>query len=252
MSKPFTDLRHRVDMIEQRERAPRPTGTNVLHEARIERMRKQMEHLELGTPTPARLGTIVANQSVVAFSTFSFDGSYPTGGEAISPPSVPGTTQIIMPGARGYNFTHDTGNILAWDSAGGEVPDATDLSLVTNVPYLAVGTVASERLAFRARGDMLLASVEVEVAEEFTGDTTDYWTLTLVRRTPGGDRLELGDPLVLQSRSLAANTLVTMYLPDKPLLLNDADTIHVEVAETGTPAYLSDLVVWVDARRRTA
>lgn len=252
MSKPFKDLVQRVSMLEQTARLPRPTGRHVHAEKRTERLRQQVERLELGSPTPARLGTIVANQSIVAYSTFSFDGSYATGGEAISPPSVPGTATIIMPGFKGYNFEHSGSNIKAYDGAGTEVADTTDLSTLANVPYLTVGTVESERLAFRSRGDMLVSAVQVEISNDFTLDNTDYWTLTLVRRTSDGSRLELGEPLSLQSRSLAANTLVTMYSPDEPLRLNDSDTIHVEVVETGSPDYLGDLIVWVDARRRTA
>lgn len=254
MSEPFRDLKRRVEMIEAQLRAPQRTGRNVHNEARIERMRKQVERLEQIVPTPMSLGTIVANQTVVSYGTYSFDASYDTGGEAITLPSLPGTVRLIMPAQQGYTFKYDSGagTIIVYDALENEVGNATDLTTLANIPYLAIGQVDAERLVFRCREDMLLHRVEIEVGSAFSFDNSDYWTLTLVRRTSDGERVELGDPLSLQSRSLAADTLVTLYLPDEPLRLNDSDTIHVEIVETGTPAYLSDLVVWVDARRRTA
>lgn len=254
MSEPFRDLRRRVEQIEAVLRAPQRTGRNVHNEARIERMRKQVERLEQIVPTPMSLGTIVANQTVVSYGTFTFDASYDTGGEAFAEPPLPGTVDVLMPARLGYSFVYNSGTnkVLVYDALENEVGAATDLSVLANVPYLAIGQVDAERLVFRCREDMLLHGVEIEVGSAFALDNSNYWTLTLVRRTSVGERFELGDPLSLQSRSLAADTLVTLYLPDEPLRLNDSDTIHVEIVETGTPAYLSDFVVWVDARRRTA
>lgn len=254
MTSEFKRLRDEVDRIQAQLRAPQRTGRNVHNEARIERLRKQVERLEQIVPTPMSLGTIVANQTVVSYGSYSFDASYDTGGEAIDLSHMPGTVSLIMPGQQGYTFEYDSAanKIIVYDAIENEAGAATNLSVLADIPYLAIGQVDAERLVFRAREDMLLHGVEIEVGSAFSFDNSDYWTLTLVRRTSGGERVELGDPLSLQSRSLAADTLVTLYLPDEPLRLNDSDTIHVEIVETGTPAYLSDLVVWVDARRRTA
>ena len=254
MSKPFIDLKDRVAALEVVSRLPQRTGRNVHNDARIERLRKQVEELEKLVPTPARLGTIVANQVVTSSGTFSFDSAYPAGGESFPIPGMPGTVSVLMPGTQAHTFSYDSGSgkMVAYDAGGGEVGDGTDLSTFIDLPYIVTGTIEPERLAFRARESMLLHSVQVEVGADFTLNASNYWTLTLVKRTSSGERLELGTPLSLQSRSLAADTLVTMYLPDEPLPLDDYDTIHVEIAETGTPAYLGDLIVWVDARRRTA
>lgn len=82
--------------------------------------------------------------------TIAFDSSYPTGGEALDPSNIArlefasiqggGTTATGL----GYVFNWDTVNqkvVVVWGNAGTasvlpEVTNATDLSALTNVPFI--------------------------------------------------------------------------------------------------------------------
>ncbi len=83
--------------------------------------------------------------------TIAFDSSYPTGGEAITEEALGlvSAEMVIIPSFGGYTFTWDATNskvIAYWvdtttdGAALAQVADTTDLSALTAVPYLAIGT----------------------------------------------------------------------------------------------------------------
>jgi hypothetical protein len=74
----------------------------------------------------------------------AFDDSYPTGGEDFDPVKVPGIRPVfisISPRS-GYVFEYDETNkkILAYSTAATEVGNGTDLSTLTGVKVLVIGT----------------------------------------------------------------------------------------------------------------
>jgi hypothetical protein len=83
--------------------------------------------------------------------TFALDSSYPTGGEALDPSSIARVERLIAnPGgtaAQGFGYVFawnaDDQKVLVlygnYDAADGvliQVPDTTDLSALTNVPFV--------------------------------------------------------------------------------------------------------------------
>lgn len=100
------------------------------------------------SPLPIRIGG--TNYNIVV-STMAFDSSYPTDGEAVTANTLGMTTiksLIVLP-YNGYTFNAvDVGTngkgasfkIKAFGSTvGTEVSNATDLSSLTAVPYIAIG-----------------------------------------------------------------------------------------------------------------
>lgn len=93
------------------------------------------------------------DRNFIVYTTIAFDSSYPTGGEAVTSNAL-GLGTILMafsPGTTsGYVFQWDNANnkLLAYygdnnNAADGpliEVPAATDLSSLTAIPLIAIGT----------------------------------------------------------------------------------------------------------------
>lgn len=81
--------------------------------------------------------------------TIDFDSSYPTGGEAIDATANERLDVLIASSKSGYVFSWDAANqkLLAYyadydavaDGALIQVPDTTNLSTLTGVPFVAVG-----------------------------------------------------------------------------------------------------------------
>lgn len=80
----------------------------------------------------------------VVTGTLAFDSSYPTGGEAITPSTAFGLSEVhgvLFGNQGGYTFAYDYVNnkVLAYTTAGTEVVNATDLSALNNVKFIALG-----------------------------------------------------------------------------------------------------------------
>ena len=79
----------------------------------------------------------------VLFGTVDFDSSYPTGGETLDLSGYFDTVQFVLAEpTSGYVFEYDHTNLkLKAYTAGSEVSNATDLSAVTGVNFMAVGLI---------------------------------------------------------------------------------------------------------------
>ena len=74
----------------------------------------------------------------------AFDSSYPTGGEAITPSTEFGLSEVygvIFDNQLGYAFAYDyaSNKVLAYTTAGAQVANETNLSALNNVKFLAWG-----------------------------------------------------------------------------------------------------------------
>lgn len=85
----------------------------------------------------------VGMQLKVLTGTFDFDSSYPTGGEDfdVSAYFPKGVVAVLPMPKDGYTFEYDKDNkkIIAYSAADTEVTDATDLSALTAVSFIALG-----------------------------------------------------------------------------------------------------------------
>lgn len=95
----------------------------------------------------------VGSGMVIESGTVAFDNSYPTGGEAVtfSVPVANIISVFFAPyGGRLYTYERATEKIKAWFCRGGtasgvlvEVSNTSDLSAMSNVPYLLFGFARS-------------------------------------------------------------------------------------------------------------
>lgn len=104
--------------------------------------------MEARLETNSDIKSFIARGGNMEFGTIAFDSSYPTNGEAISF-GIANVSIVIVAPAGGYTFEYDSsaGKIKAYygdysstsDGALTEVANATDLSALTAVPYIAIG-----------------------------------------------------------------------------------------------------------------
>lgn len=95
--------------------------------------------------TNADLQSFLARGGKMEVGTFAFDSSYPTGGEAMTFGFTPAT--VIVPSFGGYVFSWVSNKLIAYyadyDATGDgvliQVANATNLSALTAVPYIAIG-----------------------------------------------------------------------------------------------------------------
>jgi len=204
---------------------------------------------------PVRLGTLSTGQDVSAHSTYSWDASYPTGGETVPTLGVPSVGTIHMLGqgsaAGQFYFRYSSGKVLAYvATTGAEVADTTDLSSITGVPYSVIGSEPDARECYRAVGRQKVIQAAFSVGTDWTLDASNYWTLTLRHRKAGQTTGELvGADYAVDTRGLTAQELVTLYDGVGGLAMADGERLALYVVETGTAVALEDLILWLLIQR---
>ena len=103
----------------------------------------------------------------------------------------------------------------------------------------------------RANGEERVFKITLEAGEAVTANASNYhyFVMRLVRdgQTYGE---KVGETYSLAARSLVANEAVTLYDDAVGLAMSDGETLALYIEETGSPAPLERLVVWVDTQRR--
>ncbi len=252
MTTEFKKVLDRLDELEREAAKPRPLQPDAFLESRFAQVEGRLEKVDVAA-LAVRLGTIAAGAAVVATGTVNMSASYSTGGDVVTIPLVPGTAKVFVEGSRGFVFEYvPAGKKMLAFTGGSEVGAGTDMTSVNPLDVIVTGAVTAERMVWRASEAGLVEQADVEVSETFVPSVTNYWTLQLVRYDADDVREELGAPLALSSRGLTAFKAQTLYAPDELLALAEGDTLSLEIVETGTPSYLSELTVWISTRRRTA
>lgn len=107
-------------------------------------------------------------------------------------------------------------------------------------------------------GSETLVSAKFVALSGFTLSATDYWTFTLrVRRAATATTAaqsngeQIGDTLSLATRTLTADTPVTLYESAQGTALGDGDTLVLVGTTTGSPAALDQPEVRLDLQRNT-
>lgn len=247
-------MQHRVATLEtQAEAALRTNHYSAVARKKDDELRENVDAVgRFWAAVP--MGTITATKPVFSYGTFAFDASYPTGGEAFSTTAVPSVQDVIMwPKAAGgtpYTFEYDPGGTMKAFSGGTEVANGTDLSALSSVPYLLIGSARDDSEFYRAPGAVRVLKAEMQVGGAWTADSSNYWTATVRLRKSGQTTGELvGEAYSLNDRSLSVQDPVELYDDVQGLAMAEDERLAVYLAETGTPAPLEDLVLWVLTQR---
>lgn len=110
----------------------------------------------------------------------------------------------------------------------------------------------SRRNLYQARGPVTLLAIEFDVTEAIAQDATNYWTLQ-ARLVRAGQTIgeNVGTPVTTDTRSVSANTRISLYDEPGGLDLADGDVLAVLGTKTGTPDPLQGCVVWFRPVRGT-
>lgn len=205
-----------------------------------------------------RLGDLTASVDAVVKTTFAWSSSYTTGGEAAAASGLLDTVTSVEPFAKnGWVFHWDSGGdkYVAYSAAGVEVINTYDLDAnVGTIDVVVFGTslvTYSDLVLYTSPGGESLLSVSFVVATDWAADTTNYWTMTLKRRTKVQ---EFGERLVQRITNLAgfqARKTVTLYTNRTGLKLDAGDSIVLAVASaTAATADLDEPFVTLDIQGR--
>lgn len=198
-----------------------------------------------------RLGTLTSSRTVVAHGTHQFSASYSTGGEDVTLPPVPNLQQVGAFPDGGYNFEYvsGTGKLKAYTGGGAEVAGGFDLSARTAI--LSVFGQLDDRLDILSvdRAETLLRAY-VRVETEIDLDSSNYWTAQLVRVLEDGSHEELGGVLSSEGDSIGADSAIELYAPTGGLALTTSQALALDLAVTGSPQPLVELVVGLELGRR--
>lgn len=113
------------------------------------------------------------------------------------------------------------------------------------------------RRLWLASGGETLLSARLVAQAAFTLDASNYWTVTVYHRraaTGAFAALANGETVgtySLATRSLVADTPVTIYESEQGLALGDGDSLVAVVTSTGSPAQLDNPVISLDIQRNT-
>ena len=99
----------------------------------------------------------------------------------------------------------------------------------------------TSQVLHQSQGGEKLVLAQFQVASAFPYNAANYYTITLRRilsgATYGGT---IGSAYSLATRSLSANSPVTLYSNAAGLMLNEGDTLVSYLVSSGSPAVLSN------------
>jgi len=223
-------------------------------------VRRDVQALEAAVTRTARsrigirLGTITADQAHVAYESYSpFTNSYDTGGDADEAiPATWGTYASYSPVHKnGYIFQVNAGKMMAWDlGTGVEVASTTDMTGQNPVQMLVTNDVRADRVVYEPLETEKLVKAEIVVAAAVTGDSTNYWTLTLRHRLVGQTSGELVGTAreTTIAHGLAALAASELY-NDTGIAMTTGEKLVLYVADTASPTPLEDLTLWLTIQR---
>lgn len=255
MSEVFSALVRRVEKLEQRgEPETYPSyirGRDRVLGSAVDRVAK--------TTVSINVGALLAGDNVFAVGSHVW-GTYATGGVTLTDkPSAPSEVGVLFDpivcagvGVFFPRWNSGTEKVLVYDIGGNEVAAATDLSTAGTQKYQVLGSRRADRVFWRALDSGRITAVRFQIGGTFTANASNYWTLSVTRRRTALDQTigdVLGDAVSLDTLSLSAQGVVTLYEAPAGTEVSEGDTLVLYANRTGVPAPLDDLVMFVDVQR---
>jgi hypothetical protein len=109
------------------------------------------------------------------------------------------------------------------------------------------------RLVHRVSGEEILLSAKVGVQTAIARSATDYWTVTLYRRS-GSETVgkRVGASVSTAIQGLAAGKQTALYDAETGTALSDGETLWATLVSTGSPATPSDAKMTLVIQRKVA